>query len=143
MVTMRTYLIFITSIIMIQIFSSSAIASVMYPFPDETKVKIFSTEGIKIEKGTLRLTNPGEQVWLVQSWVEDNERKRTSAVYPSISRLEPKGKLVLNIYPLHEDINKDGWVVVLFIPPKDSTLTNQVIIPVAYRLKMEKNNNKV
>ncbi|GCW80747.1 TPA: fimbria/pilus periplasmic chaperone [Escherichia coli] len=110
-------------------------ASVTYPYPEDTTITLTRNNKDNSIKGALRVVNPGDKAWLVQSWVEDNNQKY-SIVFPSIVRLEPKSSLILTVYPKHEknDINK--WFVVKFIPSVTSKNDSLLTIPVAYKLKM-------
>ena len=107
----------------------------LYPFPNDTKIIIHSEGNGKIKKGILKITNPGESPWLVQSWTEGSEGKKT-AVYPALARIEAKSSLVLKIYPQPTDKDKSEWMVVLFIPPDSLRKPSELTIPIAYRLKI-------
>ncbi|HFZ1748454.1 TPA: fimbria/pilus periplasmic chaperone [Klebsiella oxytoca] len=107
--------------------------SIVYPFPTDTEVNIFTIRD-EVNQGILQITNPGERTWLVQSWTEDEECRKGSTVYPHIARIEPKSDLVLKVYP---QLKKGKmWVVVMFIPSNDISTRSQLTIPVAYRLKI-------
>ena len=116
---------------------ASTSSLIKYPFLSDTKVKLSIEGDKKIKQGVLNITNPDERAWLVQSWIEDEEGEKSSNVYPSIARIEAHSNLVLRIYPPLSDKCNAGWVVVLFIPPDRGNKSNQLAIPVAYRLKMK------
>ena len=115
--------------------SSSANADIKYPHPDETRVVLTKDENTSLLKGVLRIRNPGDQPWLVQSWVEDNQKRKSKIVFPTLTRLEPDSVINLTI---QDKKNKENnkFIVVLFIPNADDNENNIVTIPVAYRLKI-------
>lgn len=117
----------------------------VYPFPDDTEIIVHPGGKDKVKKGILKVTNPGESSWLVQSWTEDSEGKKYSAVYPALARIEAKSSLVLKIYPQLNDESKKEWMVVLFVPPENLRKPSELTIPVAYRLKinMTKSNSSI
>ncbi|MBS9106671.1 fimbria/pilus periplasmic chaperone [Escherichia coli] len=107
----------------------------MYPHPEDTTITLVRNDEDGSVKGQLRVLNPGEKVWLVQSWVEYNNQK-FSMVFPSLVRLEPKSSLTLTVYPIVEKNNINKWLVVKFIPSVTNDNDSLLTIPVSYKLKI-------
>lgn len=107
----------------------------MYPHPEDTTITLVRNDKDGSVKGQLRVLNSGEKVWLVQSWVEDNNKK-FPVVFPSLVRLEPKSSLTLTVYPKVEKNNTNKWLVVKFIPSVTDDNDSLLTIPVSYKLKI-------
>ncbi len=120
---------------------SCAFANVQYPYPNDTEVKVQKIEINNTFKGDVIILNPGDNAWLAQAWVEDNENNKISSVYPPLTRLEPKGTLRLNILSSKNLLAKQHWFVVLFIPEKKQENKNSMSLPLAYKLKISEKNN--
>ncbi|EHN94252.1 fimbria/pilus periplasmic chaperone [Escherichia coli] len=114
--------------------TATATASVIYPYPEDTKITLKRDVHDASFRGSVRVSNPGERAWLVQSWVEDSEHKKAPLVFPSITRLEPKSSLRLAVYKgNYEQIDR---VIVMFIPPENIHSESWMTIPIAYKLKV-------
>lgn len=116
-------------------FIARAQAEVLYPHPDDTNVILESNDESNLLKGVLSIRNPGDQPWLVQSWVEDYQKRKSKIVFPNLTRLEPDDVINLTVIDKkNSDLNR--YVVVLFIPNGDDNESNVLSIPVAYKLKI-------
>ncbi|HBR1031141.1 TPA: molecular chaperone [Klebsiella quasipneumoniae subsp. similipneumoniae] len=114
---------------------SNARADINYPHPDETSVLLEKDDNTNLLKGVLRIRNPGNQPWLVQSWAEDDQKKKSKIVFPNLTRLEPDSVKNLTIVDKKNKQN-NKFIVVLFIPNTDDDDHNIMSIPVAYKLKI-------
>ncbi|EEW3330186.1 fimbrial biogenesis chaperone [Escherichia albertii] len=126
-----------TGIILLMLFSLTARADVLYPWPGETEVQLQKDGEKGAIKGALRITNPGDTPWLIQTWVEDEQYGRHHIVYPSVLRLEPFSARMLNIYPDKGAVAGHlKWLLINIVPSTAKEKRNQLVIPVTYRLKI-------
>ena len=119
--------------------SSASSASTHYPYPNDTKVILQKKDNGSTHKGFLRISNPGDKLWLVQSWTEDKNKKKHPYVFPSLTRLEPNESIMLTIIQPDSFSVLDDWVTVLFIPSEDPKSNTSISVPIAYRLKLHGN----
>lgn len=104
-----------------------------YPYPETKNIELHN----KVEhqlKGTLEINNPGYKAWLVQAWTEDKKMKRSNFIYPALTRIEPRGKLVLNVVLSEEYGERPDSAFIIFLPSGKGI--NELVVPVAYRLKL-------
>ncbi|ENW9060633.1 TPA: fimbria/pilus periplasmic chaperone [Escherichia coli] len=127
--------IFITILLLLPL--SVTKADILYPWPSDTEVRLKISDEKGQSRGDLRVTNPGDALWLVQAWAEDEKYRRYSVIYPSVYRLEPFSAYALNIYPGNNIMpERLKWFLISFIPSIVEKNKNQLIIPVTYRLKI-------
>ncbi|EQA2663554.1 TPA: molecular chaperone [Escherichia coli] len=125
------------SIISLLLTSSITKAEILYPWPGDTEVRLNISGEKGLSRGTLRVTNPGDAPWLVQAWAEDEQYRRFNVAYPSVYRLEPFSAYALNIYPSSNIMSeKLKWLLISFIPSTMKNNSNQLVMPVTYRLKL-------
>ncbi|MEH5468779.1 fimbria/pilus periplasmic chaperone [Escherichia coli] len=125
--------------IIFMLHSSVAIATTnSVPYPIKTRVIVH--EGLQEKTANLVVKNPGERVWLLQSWIEDIYGKRYSGIYPVLSRIEPNTNTRLLIYPPKElwieDKESIAWLNIRIIPATFLTKENRLTIPIEYKLKL-------
>ncbi|ENZ5952285.1 fimbria/pilus periplasmic chaperone [Escherichia albertii] len=117
-------------------YSAGANAEISYPYPTDTQVRLQSDETSLALKGQLQVINPGENIWLIQAWGEDENRKKHPVIFPAISRIEKYGNVLLKIYPETVGKKEIKWFVVKIIPATKKEQHNRLSIPVVYRLKL-------
>ncbi len=117
-------------------FSELASAEISYPYPTEPQVHLQRDETSLALKGQLQVINPGENIWLIQAWGEDENRKKHPVIFPQISRIEKYGSILLKIYPEIVSENEMKWFVIKIIPTTQKEQHNRLSIPVVYRLKL-------
>lgn len=75
--------------------TQGVLANVDYPYPEDTILNLNHDTKDLYLKGSIRISNPGSLVWLVQTWTEDENKSRFADVYPALMRLEPYSSKVL------------------------------------------------
>lgn len=107
------------------------------PYPSHTRVIINEHENIN---GELIVHNPGNGVWLTQSWLEDEKGKLSGTVLPSLIRLEERFSYKLIIKPydkiMRGDTEKLLWLNIKFIPSTNKDDDNKLVIPIIYKMKV-------
>ncbi|EJG3799240.1 TPA: fimbria/pilus periplasmic chaperone [Klebsiella pneumoniae] len=117
--------------------TQGVLANVDYPYPEDTILNLNHDTKDLYLKGSIRISNPGSLVWLVQTWTEDENKSRFADVYPALMRLEPYSSKVLKVYQKSTPDRKElKWLLISFIPSQDKIGHNQLTIPVFYRLKI-------
>ncbi|WP_089641321.1 fimbrial biogenesis chaperone [Escherichia coli] len=110
------------------------------PVPYPTKSRVIIYQKAKGNAAHLVINNPGERVWLLQSWIEDMYGKRYSGIHPSLSRLESNTSTRLLIYGPQdlwtEDRENLAWLNIRIIPEVFQTNESRLTIPIEYRLKL-------
>ncbi|QLR06110.1 molecular chaperone [Providencia rettgeri] len=111
--------------------------TVKYPAPVDIRVRLKSDKNLGYLNGSLAVNNPGEKVWLIQSWLEDADNKHYQYVYPPLARIEPNGSVNLKVY-FNTSNGKyiPEWLYVKFIPTKEKLIKNGLVFPVTYKLKV-------
>lgn len=121
--------------------SSVTKAEILYPWPGDTEVRLKNCGEKNQCRGALRVTNSGDALWLVQTWAEDEQYRRYDVVYPFVYRLEPFSAYTLNLYPKNNVMaERLKWFLITFIPSTAKNNSNQLIIPVTYRLRIIKDD---
>ncbi|MEQ1928459.1 fimbria/pilus periplasmic chaperone [Escherichia albertii] len=106
-----------------------------YPFPERHQICLKYDGDSGEVKGYLRIDNPGENIWLIQSWVEDEKHNRYSIIYPPLTRIEKKSSVALKFYS--EKYSGDlKWAIIKIIPSIKKKEGNKLTIPVIYRLRI-------
>ncbi|EGO4413999.1 fimbria/pilus periplasmic chaperone [Escherichia coli] len=107
------------------------------PYPSHTRVIINKHKNIN---GELIVHNPGNKVWLTQSWLEDEKGTLSGTVLPSLIRLEERFSYKLIIKPydklMRGDTEKLLWLNVKFIPSTNKNDDNKIVIPIVYKMKV-------
>lgn len=95
---------------------------------------------VKDKKAYLNIKNKSEKAWLIQSWIEDlDKKKQKKLVFPEFSRVEAFSSFNLTISPLEfKDNNAEHmhWLTVRMIPELDVKETTNFVIPINYKLKI-------
>ncbi len=113
-------------------------ATVKYPFPSETRIQLKNNLNRTYYEASVRIVNPSEQVWLIQSWGEDIDNMPYQISFPSLQRLEPRSSVALKIY-LKNDSNEEKMpdrLLIKLIPSTSKMSTNRITIPLIYQLKI-------
>jgi hypothetical protein len=126
-------------IIIILLFLISEVrAAIHYPYLSDTKLNLKYIESMKVFRGDMYVVNPGEHNWLVQTWTEDDTKKRFPYTVPGLARLEAYSRLKLTTFLNDDDYLHQKWFVVMLIPSAKEQPKNSIAIPVAYKMKLNK-----
>ncbi len=116
--------------------SSTCFADESIPYPLDYQVHL-KNKGGRL-KGLLQIANPGEKVWLIQAWAEDDVGTKYLIVFPLLSRIEGKKSMVLTILQESYSVIHPKWLVVKLIPSMEKESVNKLVFPIIYKLKIEK-----
>lgn len=109
------------------------------PYPEKTRVIINKNTQEK-SYGILRINNPGNNVWLIQSWIEHQDGYELKNVYPDLVRIEKKSSKIIKIIPEKELWESDNermlWLYVKLIPTSEKSKHKTLSLPIVYKMKV-------
>ncbi|WP_407576536.1 fimbria/pilus periplasmic chaperone [Escherichia coli] len=109
------------------------------PYPEHSKVMVkmapFNLEG------NLLVTNPGDKVWLLQAWMQDEKNNKYPYVYPGLSRLESNSSRNLKVIIPRKNTESSelanmGWLILRFLPTEKKSIESKLVLPIEYRMKI-------